>query len=167
MKPSRILISIPILTILVVLFAAGMMMAEDTKVSPNAQLKVTVMIFSGRPNPVYYIKEQDAVNQFKSLFGKNKKNGGFMKDTVIPNQLGYSGIAVENLKDITELPKKFIVYNNDIELVDPGATLKSASESKFLYDGSSQLETFLLDYGVNKNSLHQEVREMIRKEHHK
>lgn len=165
MKYNQSIIGSLLAGILLFILITGVVFADDlTPSPPNALLKVTVRIFSGRPNPVYYIEEQAAVNNFKSLFKKNQKNSGFKKDTVIPVRLGYTGIVVENLNDVADLPKKFVIYNNDIEIGEMGTTLKSAAVDKFLMDGSGQIESFLLDYGVSKNAFQKELRDAIKKD---
>jgi hypothetical protein len=145
------------------IFAISGLVFAESQAGDKALLKVTLMLYSGRPNPVYYIEDQNTVNNMKALFAKNQKNLNFKKTTVVPNILGYQGIIVENLKQIKDLPAKFIIYNNDIEIIGSGSGLKTASlNPEFLVDSSGSLETLLLDYGVSKNAYSKEVREKVK-----
>ncbi|MGE5557151.1 MAG: hypothetical protein ACM3WV_00920 [Bacillota bacterium] len=140
----------------------------ETRVNGKALLKVTILIFSGRPNPCYFIEEQRVVDNLKMHFAKSAQNRNYKKDTVIPNILGYQGIIVENLIDIKGLPKGLIIHNNDIEVLPQGIYAKAAFIHKeFRSDTTNNIETFLLDYGVSIKAYSKELRDMIKKEYHK
>ena len=51
------------------------------------------MIYSGLPNPFYYLEDQGSINTLNLLIGEAEKNPiSFDKSPVIPAQLGYAGL---------------------------------------------------------------------------
>ena len=121
----------------------------------NAKLKVTIMIFSGRPNPTFYIDDQFLVDNLVGHFAKNTKLTAFGKKSVVPNKLGYTGILIENLKDIKGLPKRFMIYGKDME---------APETNEFFTDNSGLIETSLLDHAYVKNAINSELRDIIQRE---
>lgn len=101
-------------------------------------LKVTILIYSGRPNPSFVLEEQAKVEALAGLYGQAQENKDFKGSTVLPSILGYNGILAENLSKYAGLPASFAVYRENIEARDETGT-------KFLSADNRDLETRLLD----------------------
>ena len=70
-------------------------------------LKVTLNIFSGRPNPVLIVDEKDVKKLLDKINPSGKSRAISSKTTQHPGGLGYRGIIIEQTSNVTRsLPKK-------------------------------------------------------------
>jgi hypothetical protein len=151
---KRILgLSLSIFTVMFVLLSAVSSVAQTEEMSKDKGLKVTILLFSGRPNPVYLLEEEELIAEVKDLIGKAAVNKDIKEGTVIPSRLGYSGILVENQGKIPELPPRLAIYKGNIELRD--------EQVKYLKDEGT-LENFLLDKAVEKEVIDEKALKFIK-----
>ena len=114
--------------------------------------KVTILVFSGRPNPVYFIEEEQLFDKIKLLLKKANPNTAFKRDTVIPSRLGYNGMIFETSGKMAGFSETILVYGNDIELRN--------KEVRFLKDDGS-LEKSLLEMALEKKAIDERILEFI------
>ncbi len=121
-------------------------------------LKVTVLLFSGRPDPTFLLEDEDILNQLKDLLSKAKTNEKFEQATVIPSILGYKGIVVDNPYSVAGFPSRFAIYKGNIEIKD--------GETKFLIDEENKIEGLLLDRAIRKGVIDKRIlKRMERREY--
>ncbi|MCP4109326.1 MAG: hypothetical protein GY749_28010 [Desulfobacteraceae bacterium] len=121
----------------------------------TAKLKVRILIFSGRPDPVYYIEKKELKDKVKSLLNRAEKAADKSetdkKGTVIPNHLGYRGISIENQGGkISDFPHSVAVYMGNIEIRDKQA-------GYILKYTERDLENFLLNQALERGVLDEKV----------
>ena len=116
-------------------------------------LKVTVLLFSGRPDPSYVIDDAASLDQVKKIFETSKETK-FEKSTVIPSILGYKGITVQNTGNIAGIPQDFSVYKGTIEV--------GTKEKKFFTDEGNALEKFLFDKAIERGVVEENILKRIR-----
>jgi len=114
--------------------------AQETN-QVKGELKVTILVYSGRPNPTYSLEGEGDIGKVKEFIGKAKKTE-FGKDTVVPSILGYNGVVVENVSRVSGLPESLTVYRGNIEARDGRTT--------FLGDENRDFERFLLQQGIER-----------------
>jgi hypothetical protein len=127
----------------------------DAQTGGTAEIKglnVTVLLFSGRPDPAYTINDKPSLDQVKRILEMSKETK-FDKATVIPSILGYKGIVVENKANISGIPsgipQRFAVYKGTIEVGMEG--------KRFLTDEGNTLEKFLLDKAIERGVIEEKI----------
>jgi hypothetical protein len=127
-----------------------------TAVSGNAQemgegkgLKVTILLYSGRPDPTYIVNDKETIEQLRTLISAAKPNEKFEKYTVIPSILGYRGIIVDNPTKISGIPVFVAVYKGNMEVKDEGR--------RFLIDEGSVVENLLLKTAIEKRVIEERM----------
>lgn len=98
-------------------------------------IRVEILLYSGRPNPTYVLKQKSQLDQAKTFMKKGKKLKS-MEKSIIPSTLGYRGIIIENLGNVAGLPERFAVYQGNIEVM--------GKEKANFTDGGRAFEKFLL-----------------------
>lgn len=116
-------------------------------------LKVTVLLFSGRPDPNFVIDDAASLDQIKKIFETSKETK-YEKSTVIPSILGYKGISVQNTGTIAGLPESFAVYKGTIEV--------GTKEKKFFTDEGNALEKLLFDKAIERGVIEENILKRIR-----
>ena len=116
-------------------------------------LKVTVLLFSGRPDPNYVIDDAASLDQVKKIFETSKETK-YEKSTVIPSILGYKGISVQNTGNVAGIPQNFAVYKGTIEV--------GTKEKKFFTDEGNALEKFLFDKAIERGVIEEKILKRIR-----
>jgi hypothetical protein len=132
------------------LFTAVIALIAFTGVTGSAQeekgkkgLQVTLLLYSGRPNPTYILEDKESIVKFKQLIGKTKAHEKFEKTTVIPSVLGYNGIMVENLgMTVEQFPASMNIYKGNVEVKD--------DRKKFMRDEGNEIEDFLLNKAMER-----------------
>ncbi|MCP4346041.1 MAG: hypothetical protein GY795_11015 [Desulfobacterales bacterium] len=146
-------ISISIFVLMGTLFM-GNSKAQDGE---TAKLKVMIMVFSGRPDPVYYIEKEELKNVVKTLLSRAEKAAvrSEADSTVIPNHLGYRGIMVDNQDgEVSDFPHFLAVYMGNIEVRDEQA-------SYILTYTERSLEHFLLNQALERGATDESVFNLI------
>ena len=112
-------------------------------------LKVTFGVFCGRPDPYFFIDDQATFDCLKNLI--NKKQKVYLKNINLDYNF-YRGIEVQLLKKIEGFPEKIIIYNNNF---------MDANSKEIFFETHRNMEKYLLDMGLKKGTINQEIYEMI------
>jgi hypothetical protein len=110
--------------------------------------KVTVLIYSGRPNPSFTLSASQA-QELQKLIAAARQDPSFQGRSALPSILGYNGIVV-----VWSSGNSRAVYRNHIEVREQGAP-------RFLADGG-ETEEFLLNAAVESKALDAEQLRFIR-----
>jgi hypothetical protein len=121
----------------------------DAAASGDDGIIVTILLFSGRPDPVYILDNQTLINQIKSGIGTARKVEGFDKETIIPSVLGYKGILVKNPQMRSGLPSQFAVHKGMIEVM--------GEQKQFLKDDMGNIEKLLIDEAIRQGVLDEKI----------
>jgi hypothetical protein len=119
-------------------------------------LTVQVLLYSGRPDPVFAITDAARIAQIQQLLAQAKPDpAAGDRKTVLPSILGYKGVLVLNPAGLGGLPRTIAVYHGNVEVRD-GAT-------RFLTGGGA-LEGFLIDEAIQSKALAQRAVDLLRAE---
>ena len=103
--------------------------------------QVTVLIYSGRPNPTFTLTAEQA-ERVRQLVAAAQPDPGFRGDSVLPSILGYNGLLVRGgaagLQDLA-------VYGGRIEI--------QGREGKRIVSDGGALESFLLEAAAQNQAL--------------
>ena len=143
-------------------------MSADTAKKPDA-IQVEVLIFSGRPNPVFTITDPAEINEIMSLANNLPSPAvGAANQKAAAPALGYRGIAVENLSTTLPDVQAFTVHRGHVQLhrkqnpqakpaaSDP-ASSGQATSTDARNDGSAALETRLLNLAHTRGAIDDRV----------
>ena len=151
-----LVISISAITILLAAHVSVFGEPQGKEIEGKAGLKVTVLLFSGRPDPVYVLDDKETIEKIKILIRSAKVHERFEKPTVIPSILGYKGIIVENQEKIAGIPALFAVYKGNIEVKNEA--------KKFLIDEGRAIEDLLLSEAVRKGVIDEKIIKRMKSE---
>ena len=140
--------------LIILLAMAVMVLCPNTKAvgDETGKAKVTILVFSGRPNPVYWVEEDRLFGEIRPMLDKAAPNSAFKGKTVIPARLGYNGIIVETMGKKSGVPQTIFVYKNDIEMRN--------ERVRFLKDDGA-IESFLLKQALGKKAVDQKILDFI------
>ncbi len=131
--------------------------ASNAQIKEGAEkktgLQVTILLFSGRPDPTFVISEKEVLDELKNLLAQCQKMEKFDRDTIIPSILGYKGIRIQNTARIPEFPPAFMVYNGKVEVKNDRTT--------FLRDQGELLETFILEQARKREIIDNKLFDLI------
>lgn len=141
--------------LVICLAATFMVLSPNTKAMDDlaGNVKVTILVFSGRPNPVFMIEDDLLLDEIKTILDRANPNTEFKDSTVIPARLGYNGMIFENPAKKAGLPATISVYENNIELKN--------EQVRFLKDDGS-MERLLLEQALEKKVIDQKIVDFIR-----
>jgi hypothetical protein len=148
------LVDLAVFMVLFTLVSRNAAWGQAQETAKTRGLTVTVLVYSGRQNPSYVLDDSDALKQLKALLDKAKTNERFEGTTVIPSQLGYSGIIVSNESRVPALPFQIEIYKKDVAVKNEG--------KKFLIDEGQAIETLLLDEAIKKGVIDKKILEFIK-----
>lgn len=117
-------------------------------------VEVTILIYSGRPNPRFLLDEAAAKNLGRLLAG-TQADDSYEGATVTPSILGYQGMIVVNGSKMPGLPDAMAVYHDKVEVHDGDAT-------RFRTDAAGGIEQFLLDTAVKRKAISADERKRVR-----
>jgi hypothetical protein len=137
-----------LITIMKIGFLISLANAQAQGKAETKGLRVTILLFSGRPDPTYFIEDTPSLDRVRKTLGMSKETK-FEKSTVIPSILGYKGIAVENAGNVSGIPEHFAVHKGTIEV--------GTKEKKFLTDEGNALEQFLLDKAIERGIVEEKI----------
>jgi len=149
-------LSIVVISILFVIQTFDSSNAGDKETGEQKGLRVTILIFSGRPDPTYILDDKDSIKRLGTLISAAKANDKFEKSTVIPSVLGYKGIVMDNEAKIPGIPAFVAVYKGDMEIKDEGI--------RFLADEGGAVENLLLNIGIEKGLIDEKVLKRMKSE---
>ena len=119
------------------------------------RLKVTLLIYSGRPNPTFFIEDQLSIDKVKSLVAELIAVENPDGEATGRPILGYNGIIVENPDGmVADLPTSMHVLQNGNVIVMDG-------KLENLKDQTNALEKFLLSIAEEKKVIDQKIFEKI------
>ncbi len=118
-------------------------------------VQLTVLIYSGRPNPTMQL-DQGAVARLEEMLAASPANADFDADTVVPSILGYTGLLIENPSGRGKLPPRLMVYKGNLESQNGG--------TRFLSDENGSLEGFLVETALASGQLDADVAKVLRSE---
>ncbi|MGE5340552.1 MAG: hypothetical protein ACM3SY_03635 [Candidatus Omnitrophota bacterium] len=157
--------TVPIAVLLFTLFMmTGVMISgnqnckeENKQEKPG--LKVTIMVFSGRPNPTFTITDPDVIDKITQIVSGLPQN--LQGSPATRPTLGYCGIRVENFSE--KLPKlqSFSVYQSNVRLTNKGVQGKPGME-ELRADTNLELQRFLIDYARKEGIIDQKTHDYLK-----
>jgi hypothetical protein len=134
------------------LAAAG---AASEKPAGSTGLTVQVLIYSGRPDPIFVIRDSAGIGQLKQLLDQATPAAAPTDrgESVLPSILGYKGILVENPGGLGGLPRELAVYKQKVQARD-GA--------RRLFTDSGAIEGFLIEEAIKSKVLDDKAVELLR-----
>jgi len=126
----------------------GVVSAEE------GDITVRILLYSGRPDPTFVIKEKDLVEKIRANITGAAMVEGFKKDSVIPAVLGYKGILMDNPSKQSGLPAHLAVYKGVMEVQD--------GKKRFLADKDESLEKMLLDEAIRRGVIDEVIIKRMR-----
>jgi len=133
-------IALPVAMLALLACATNGSAAQDAESGDG--LQVTVMIYSGRPDPTFTIDDEATFEELRGALSAAER-ADFEGETVIPSILGYKGVRVENRSGVAGLPAVFLVYDGAIEVRDRGR--------RFLADPDRRLERSLIQEATERD----------------
>lgn len=119
-------------------------------------LTVQVLLYSGRPDPLFAITDPTRIAQVQQLLAQAKPDpAAGDRKTVLPSILGYKGVLILNPAGLGGLPRTIAVYHGNVEVRDGG--------TRFLTGGAA-LEGSLIDEAIQKNVVDRRAVEILRAE---
>jgi hypothetical protein len=116
-------------------------------------IKVEILIYSGRPNPTYVLKQKNQLDQAVTFMKKGKKLRSMQKSIIIPT-LGYRGIIIENKGKVAGLPERFAIYQGNVEVM--------GKEKANFTDGGRAFEKFLLKEAERQKAIDQNMSRQLK-----
>lgn len=112
---------------------------------------VTLLLFSGRPDPVFGVDEKFVV---ETLRPRLAGAAPVERAAATAPDLGYHGIRVENVGGVQGLARSLFVFRQDVEVRDDG-------KASFLRDENASLESALLQEAVAQRVIDPKVLDAI------
>lgn len=146
---------------------AGLVNAQS---SATDGLRVEVMVFSGRPNPVFVVTDPAQIREILSLVDTMPQTANADGRSVAKQGLGYRGIAVTNLSGDASGVAAITVYRSGVEVkrksITPAknaaAKISGGAAAEVRSDAMRALETRLLALAVSRGALDQRVVDQIK-----
>lgn len=134
----------------------GVILCGDIALAEEKAITVRVLLYSGRPDPMYELVDAQVIEKVKTWVTEAKTLDGYDKETVIPANIGYKGILVTNPEKRAGLPVRFAVYKGTIELID--------GQKRFLEDKGGAVEKLLMDEAIRKGVIEETIVKRIKKD---
>lgn len=112
-------------------------------------LNVTIFVFSGHTNPTYLLSG-DSITQLVELFKTVQTESPPQGEMALPPMLEYNGILIDNPKNLGELPNRFRIFRERIEM-------ESEENKQILTDSDKTVEKFLLKKALEKNVIDERI----------
>lgn len=144
------------LVVAVALMATAALAPRPTTAQQPAAsgVKVTVLLFSGRPDPTFQLTDAAQLAQMGAMLKEAPRQESGGRETILPAILGYKGIVVENPAALAELPRRFAVYGGAIEV--------GTERKQFFADPGNRLASFLLESAIERNLIPKSIVSRIR-----
>lgn len=126
---------------------------EQFSEASASKVKITIMVFSGREDPYFFIDDNEIHFKLNSLLKQAKKLDNYTDATVEPSRLGYRGILIQNLN---KNPQEYMIYNNYLEKLH-----ENNRNQKFMYDSTASIENMLLEEALIQKVIDDDLKEMI------
>lgn len=160
-----------IIMVLSILLTLINLNAQNTEKNEN-KLQVTIMIFSGRPDPTFSITDENVIKRLEGMLSNlSRSQSKFKENTVIPSILGYRGIRVENKSSFLPEIESFSVHKSDVELmskskaegVESAGSEPKEGEKVFLMDAAQSIEDMLINLGLESGAIDSVIVDIIKK----
>ena len=138
------------------LLACGSSLAAQGAAEEEQAVTLTVLIYSGRPNPTAALDDA-TVARLGELLAAAPRIEATDRGTVFPSRLGYNGVAVDNPAGRAGLPRRLAAYGGTIELGEGAAR-------SFRRDEGEAIESLLIDAAAQAGALDESERGFIREE---
>jgi hypothetical protein len=120
-------------------------------------IKVTVLLYSGRPDPTYILDSSALINLTRSnIADAQPVSDAAAQEDVIPSILGYKGILVESPAGRADFPARIAIHAGKMEVID--------GTRRVLVDKNETLEKTLLDEAIKRGVIDDEMVKRIQKE---
>lgn len=140
------------------LLLAGMSVGGAAAAQEAKGITVRVLLFSGRPDPVYELADDQLVEKVKANIARAKVLEAFDKKSVIPVNIGYKGILVSNPQKKAGLPARFAVYKGAMEVE------ATDGQKRFLADEGGAIEKLLMDEAIRRGLIDEVILKRMKKE---
>jgi hypothetical protein len=137
-KTSTSALSLALTALIVALALAACASGSARAAEGDGGIKVTVLLYSGRPNPSFTLTAEQA-ERVRQLVAAGQPDPEFRGGSVLPSILGYNGLLVEGL------PEPLAVYGGRVEIQD--------REGKRVVSDGGALESFLLEAAAQNKTL--------------
>ncbi len=141
------------------LLLAGMSVGGAAAAQEAKGITVRVLLFSGRPDPVYELADDQLVEKVKANIARAKVLEAFDKKSVIPVNIGYKGILVSNPQKKAGLPAQFAVYQGAMEVMEV-----TDGQKRFLADEGGAIEKLLMDEAIRRGLIDEVILKRMKKE---
>lgn len=125
--------------------AGAVASAQPAAEAPKRAVRVTLLLFSGRPNPTFDLDPAEAAARLAPGLAETKALEAAAGESASPGVLGYNGIVVENGADARGLPRVLVVYRDRVEVRDGKTTLRR--------DEGRQLEGTLIKLALEHKAI--------------
>jgi hypothetical protein len=130
------------------LLICSLKMSAESAQTPNV-LHVEVLIFSGRPNPVFTITDPSEIQEITALAnGLPRHTTAVAKSSEEQAVLGYRGIAIENLSTIAPELQSLVVNRSSVQLNRKTAPQAKAAQSDAASSATLSVNEQRLDSAV-------------------
>jgi len=151
------MIRLALLALVLALAASARSGAANDPPAGASGLTVQILLYSGRPDPLFAIKEPARIAQVQQLFAQATPDPAASdRKTVLPSILGYKGILILNPGGLGGLPRTITVYRGNVEARDGG-------NPRFLTGGAA-LEGAMIDEAIQRNVVDPRAAEILRGE---
>lgn len=130
---------------------AGAPVAPTEAVAVKAPVHVTLLLFSGRPDPVFGVDEKFVAETLRPRLAEARPVTSAA--AAVPG-LGYHGIRVENVGGVPGLARSLFIYRQDVEV-------REDAKASILRDENASLESALLQEAVAKGVIDAKVLDAI------
>lgn len=144
------------------IFMVGVTMGAQELDKPVKGVKVTILIYSGRPNPTFTITDENLIKKIENVLKTKPQKKNLKDKTVSPSVLGYNGILVENFSDLMPELESFLVYHSKVELKSKKPTEKGVT-TEILEDTTSELQDMLIKEAQARGIINQKLIDCISK----
>lgn len=148
-----------------ILFTSLSMEAAPANPSEKT-MKVTLQLFSGRPNPVFVIRDPYTLNKIKDLMGNLPATKSAVASQALRPALGYTGIVVEPTEAALPAIESLKVYRSNVEvrnLVTTKSAVAGAPVQEDRTDASLELERLLIQEALDQGVIDQAIVEFMNK----
>lgn len=129
----------------------------------SADVKITIALFSGRPNPVVKISGGES-QAILALLERLPSDASLKAENLSPNKSGYTGFYVRLPGDKASDYKMLRVFRDAVELRTFNGDGKGGSTAVLKRDVSRGIETALLNLVLAKDGLHDFTKALIKSE---
>ncbi len=142
--------------------AGGSAWAQAPEPAAPSALRVTYLVYSGRPNPTLTITDAKTIRSLRSQLSSALATGAGMRSTELQPKLGYNGILVESVGEAAPqytLKGRFLRADGRATSADAKAPTIAASAST----AATLIEAQLLKLGEQQGVLSPSTAAMARK----